>query len=218
MEIEGIFKNEDDVFIKGMLDRVDKIRREEFEKLGYEYKEFEKKEKEFRECKMELRDYQQKMRKQVILNRGKSSKNEFIEHETVYDGCDNINLFEDDLFVKVDLDENGEMSHQVKKESKKVNDYTDEELVEKIEMYLKKKNIELDIKKRRELDDILKSKKDWRKCISLDKDTGDICKVNFIIKGEYRDVQIKMEDDNKISKEEMKVLANRKKLLNRFKK
>lgn len=217
MEIEGIFKNEDDVFIKSMIDRMDRIRREEFEKNGYEYKEFEKKEKEFRECRMELRDYQQKMRKQVIMNRGKSAKNEFVEHETVYEGCDDINLFEDDLFAKVEVDDKGEMIQQVKKENKKVNDYTDEEMKEKIDVYLKKKNIELDIRQRRELEEILGSKKDWRKGITLDKETGDICKISFIIKGEYRDVKIKMEEENVISKEEMKVIANRKKLLNRFK-
>lgn len=217
MEIEGIFVNQSDRFIECMLNRMEKIREEEFQKMNYEYKCFEKKEKEFRECKMELRDYQQKMRKQVIMNRGKSAKNEFIEHETVFEGCDDINIFEDDLFEKVEMDEKGVVKQEKKRETKKVSDFTDEELKSKIELYLKKKNMELEGKQRRDLDTILQGEKDWKKYIQLNKETGDIWKVDFIIKGEYRDVKIEMPDENKQSKEEMKIMANRKKLLNRFK-
>ena len=217
MEIEGVFVNQSDSFIQGMLDRMERVRNEEFGKMEYEYQGFEKKEKEFRECKMDLRDYQQKMRKQVIMNRGKSSKNEFIEHETVFDGCDDINIFEDDLFAKVEVDENGVMKQEKKKETKKVSDFSDEELKSKIETYIKKKNINLEGKQRKDLDAILQGEKDWKKYIQLNKETGEIWKVDFIIKGEYRDVKIEMPYDNKQSKEDMKIMANRKKLLNRFK-
>jgi hypothetical protein len=217
MEIEGVFVNQSDSFIQGMLDRMEMVRNEEFGKMEYEYQGFEKKEKEFRECKMDLRDYQQKMRKQVILNRGKSSKNEFIEHETVFDGCDDINIFEDDLFEKVEVDEIGVMKQEKKKETKKVSDFSDEELKSKIETYIKKKNINLEGKQRKDLDAILQGEKDWKKYIQLNKETGEIWKVDFIIKGEYRDVKIEMPYDNKQSKEDMKIMANRKKLLNRFK-
>jgi hypothetical protein len=217
MEIEGVFVNQSDSFIQGILDRMEIVRNEEFGKMEYEYQGFEKKEKEFRECKMDLRDYQQKMRKQVILNRGKSSKNEFIEHETVFDGCDDINIFEDDLFAKVEVDENGVMKQEKKKETKKVSDFSDEELKSKIEIYIKKKNINLEGKQRKDLDAILQGEKDWKKYIQLNKETGEIWKVDFIIKGEYRDVKIEMPYDNKQSKEDMKIMANRKKLLNRFK-
>jgi hypothetical protein len=217
MEIEGIFVNQSDSFIEGMLNRMEKIRKEEFHKMGFEYEGFEKKEKEFRECRMELRDYQQKMRKQVIMNRGKSSKNEFIEHETITEDCDKINIFEDDLFVKVEVDENGVLQQEKKKETKKVSDFTDEELRSNIETYIKKKNIEMEGKQRKDLDAILHGEKDWKKYIQLNKETGEICKVDFIIKGEYRDVKIEIPDENKQSKEEIKIMANRKKLLNRFK-
>ena len=217
MEIEGIFINHSDLFIQSMLNGMEKIRNEEFEREGFHYEGFEKKEKEFRECKMELRDYQQKMRKQVILNRGKSSKNEFIEHETVFEGCDQTNIFIDDLFVEVEMDENGVIKQEKKKETKKVSDFTDEELKDQIETYIKKKNIEMEGKQRKDLDAILHGEKDWKKFIQLNKETGEICKVDFIIKGEYRDVKIEMPFENKQSKEEIKIMANRKKLLNRFK-
>jgi hypothetical protein len=169
---------------------------------------------------MELRDYQQKMRKQVIINRGRSARNEFIEHETVFDGCDKVNIFEDDLFAKVELDENGKLKEEEKKkkkEIKKVSDYTDDELKEKVEVYIKKKNIEMDMKQKKDLENILNGEKDWKKYIHLNKDTEEILKIDFIIKGDYRDVKIAIPDENKQSKEEMKILANRKKLLNRFK-
>lgn len=216
MEVEGIFINQSDSFIEGMLNRMKSIREEEFVKMGFEYEGFEKKEKEFRECRMELRDYQQKMRKQVIMNRGKSSKNEFIEHETVFEGCDEINIFEDDLFAKVEMDENGVIK-QEKNETKKVSDFTDEELISKIETYIKQKNIEMEGKQRKNLDAILHGEKDWKKYIQLNKETGEICKVDFIIKGEYRDIKIELPYENKQSKEDIKIIANRKKLLNRFK-
>lgn len=216
MEIEGIFVNQSDSFIQGMMNRIERIRKEEFDKMSFEYEGFEKKEKEFRECRMELRDYQQKMRKQVIMNRGKSSKNEFIEHETITEDCDKINIFEDDLFAKLEVDENG-VVQQEKKETKKVSDFTNEELRSNIETYIKKKNIEMEGKQRKDLDVILHGEKDWKKYIQLNKETGEILKVDFIIKGEYRDVKIEIPDENKQSKEDIKIMANRKKLLNRFK-
>ncbi len=205
-------------FIQSLLDRMERIRNEEFIKNGYIFQEFEKKEKEFRECRMELRDYQQKMRKQVILNRGKSARNEFIEHETVFEGCDEINIFEDDLFQKAEVDENGQMKEEKKEKvvKKKATDYTDEELREKIETYIKKKNIELDKKQRKELEEILTGDKDWKKYLEMNKE-GDILKICFIKKGEYRDVKIEMADENKMSKEEMKTIQKRKNLLKQFK-
>ncbi len=216
MEIEGIYKEEERK-IEGMIQKMEKIRNEEFEKMGYVFQGFEKKEKEFRECKMELRDYQQKMRKQVILNRGKSSKNEFIEHETVFEGCDDINLFEDDLFQLAEVDESGKLKEEKKQRvvKKKVTDYTDEELKDMIDTYIKKKNIDLDGKLKKQLEEILQGERDWKKYIHLNGES--IHKIDFIRKGEYRDVYIEMEDENTKSKEEMKVIANRKKLLNRFK-
>ncbi len=216
MEIEGIYKEEERK-IEGMIRKMEKIRNEEFEKMGYVFQGFEKKEKEFRECKMELRDYQQKMRKQVILNRGKSSKNEFIEHETVFEGCDDINLFEDDLFQLAEVDESGKLKEEKKQRvvKKKVTDYTDEELKDMIDTYIKKKNIDLDGKLKKQLEEILQGERDWKKYIHLNGES--IHKIDFIRKGEYRDVYIEMEDENTKSKEEMKVIANRKKLLNRFK-
>lgn len=197
---------------------MERIRNEEFMKNGYIFQEFEKKEKEFRECRMELRDYQQKMRKQVILNRGKSARNEFIEHETVVEGCDEINIFEDDLFQMAEVDENGQMKEEKKEKvvKKKATDYTDEELREKIETYIKKKNIELDKKQRKELEDILTGEKDWKKYLEMNKE-GDILKIGFIKKGEYRDVKIEMAEENKMSKEEMKTIQKRRNLLKQFK-
>jgi hypothetical protein len=205
-------------FIQSLLDRMEKIRNEEFMKNGYTFQEFEKKEKEFRECRMELRDYQQKMRKQVILNRGKSARNEFIEHETVVEGCDEINIFEDDLFQIAKVDENGQIKEEKKEKvvKKKASDYTDEELREKIETYIKKKNIELDKKQRKDLEEILMGEKDWKKYLEMNKE-GDILKIGFIKKGEYRDVKIEMADENKMSKEEMKTIQKRKNLLKQFK-
>ena len=167
---------------------------------------------------MELRDYQQKMRKQVILNRGKSARNEFIEHETVVEGCDEINIFEDDLFQIAKVDENGQIKEEKKEKvvKKKASDYTDEELREKIETYIKKKNIELDKKQRKDLEEILMGEKDWKKYLEMNKE-GDILKIGFIKKGEYRDVKIEMADDNKMTKEEMKTIQKRKNLLKQFK-
>ncbi len=216
MEIEGIYKEEDGK-IKSMIRKMENIRNEEFEKMGFVFEGFEKKEKEFRECRMELRDYQQKMRKQVIINRGKSSKNEFIEHETVFEGCDDINLFEDDLFQLADVDESGQLKVEKKQKvvKKKVSDYTDEELKSMILDYMKKKNIVLEGKEKKQLEEILNGEKDWKKYIHINGES--ISKIDFIRKGEYRDVYIELEEENVKSKEELKVMANRKKLLNRFK-
>ncbi len=219
MEVEGIYKEENENFLNQLLERMEDIREEEFRRVGFEYDEFQKKEVVHKELRMEMREHQKKMRQQDKINKGRSARNDFVEVETVFDGCDNL-IFSDEFYKPVVVrDEEGNVIsvETVKKENKKVEDYTKEELVEKMGIYMKKKGIQLNQIEENRFNKILEENEDWPKHIILSKETGEIMKIGFLKKGEYGVIHIGIEEEIELTKEEKTVIAKRKNMLKKFK-
>ncbi len=219
MEVEGIYKEENENFLNQLLERMENIREEEFRLVDFQYEEFQKKEVVHKELKIEMREHQKKMRQQDKINKGRSARNDFIEVETVYNGCDEL-IFSDELYKPVVVrDEQGVIVSvdTYKKENKKIEDFTKEELIEKIGIYMKKKNIQLNQIEENRLQKILQENENWPKHIILSKETGDIYKIGFLRKGDYGVIHIGIEEEVELTREEKNVIAKRKNMLKKFK-
>jgi len=152
------------------------------------------------------------MRKQVLMNRNRSAKNEHYESQTVFD--EEKDILNDDIFVQVDVE------NQVvkgKKEKIKLEDFSKEELNAKIRNYIERKkyvwNQEYERKwmKIWEREDI-----DWKKQITFSSENGEIVKIKCIQKTEYGEMKIEIEEEKSITKEERTAQEKRKKILKRF--
>jgi hypothetical protein len=194
------------------LERLEQIRNEEFEIHGYVPLEFVKKEKVHKEMKMEMIEHQKTMRKQVLMNRNRSAKNEHYESQTVFD--EEKDILNDDLFVKVEVEN---QMVKAKKEKIKLEDISKEELNAKIRNYIERKkyvwNQEYEKKwmKIWEREDI-----DWKKQITFSSENGEIVKIKCIQKTEYGEMKIEIEEEKSITKEERTAQEKRKKILKRF--
>lgn len=209
MEKTGYYKDASDMFIDVLIDQMKRIREEEFERNGYEANEYKKKEKVMVEKKIDVIDYMKRMRKQVMMNRNKSSNKDFKEIQTVYD--EEIDIFSEELF-------------KTKEETKeiiikKVEEMTKEEIEKKIQYYLEKRNIQLEESERVKMEKLLKDQKmEWKKVITISKETGEIMTLKILIKNEMGDYLVdNKEEDKKLTKEEIQTRERRKKLLNKFK-
>jgi hypothetical protein len=209
MEKTGYYKDASDMFIELRIDEMKRVREEEFERNGYEAEEYKKREKVHIEKKIDVIDYMKRMRKQIMMNRNKSSNKDFKEVQTVYD--EEIDILSDDLF-------------KTKEETKeiiikKVEEMERKEIEEKIQNYFEKRNIKLEGVEKGKLDKLLEDEKmEWKKVISLSKETGEISVFKILKKNEMGDYFINNKDDEKkLSKEEIKSLEKRKRLLNKFK-
>ncbi len=209
MEKTGYYKDASEMFIELMIDSMKKIREEEFERNGYEADEYKKKEKVHVEKKIDVIDYMKRMRKQIMMNRNKSSNKDFKEVQTVYD--EELDIFGDDLFKT--KDETKEII------IKKVDEMNKKEIGEKIRIYIEKRNIKLDESQMSKLEKLLEDDKmEWKKVMSISKETGEISVLKILKKNEMGDYFIEnKEEEKKMTKEEIKSLEKRKKLLNKFK-
>ncbi len=209
MEKTGYYKDASEMFIELMIDSMKKVREEEFERNGYEADEYKKKEKVHVEKKIDVIDYMKRMRKQIMMNRNKSSNKDFKEVQTVYD--EELDIFGDDLFKT--KDETKEII------IKKVDEMNKKEIGEKICIYIEKRNIKLDESQMSKLEKLLEDDKmEWKKVMSISKETGEISVLKILKKNEMGDYFIEnKEEEKKMTKEEIKSLEKRKKLLNKFK-
>ncbi len=209
MEKTGYYKDASEMFIELMIDSMKKIREEEFERNGYEADEYKKKEKVHVEKKIDVIDYMKRMRKQIMMNRNKSANKDFKEVQTVYD--EELDIFGDDLFKT--KDETKEII------IKKVDEMNKKEIGEKIRIYIEKRNIKLDESQMSKLEKLLEDDKmEWKKVMSISKETGEISVLKILKKNEMGDYFIEnKEEEKKMTKEEIKSLEKRKKLLNKFK-
>ncbi len=209
MEKTGYYKDASEMFIELMIDSMKKVREEEFERNGYEADEYKKKEKVHVEKKIDVIDYMKRMRKQIMMNRNKSSNKDFKEVQTVYD--EELDIFGDDLFKT--KDETKEII------IKKVDEMNKKEIGEKIRIYIEKRNIKLDESQMSKLEKLLEDDKmEWKKVMSISKETGEISVLKILKKNEMGDYFIEnKEEEKKMTKEEIKSLEKRKKLLNKFK-
>lgn len=209
MEKTGFYKEESDMFIELILDNMKRVREDEFSRNGYEADEYKKKEKVMVEKKIDVIDYMKKMRKQVMMNRNKSANKDFKEVQTVYD--EEIDIFSDELF-------------KTKEETKeviikKVEEMTVDEIKKKIEYYMEKRNIQLDENEKNKLNKLIENEKmEWKKVITISKETGEIQTFKILKKNEMGDYLIDhKEDEKKLTKEEIQTRERRKRLLNKFK-
>ncbi len=209
MEKTGYYKDASEMFIELMIDQMKKVREEEFERVGYEADEYKKKEKVMVEKKIDVIDYMKRMRKQIMMNRNKSANKDFKEVQTVYD--EELDIFSDELF-------------RTKEETKeviikKVEEMTKEEIEKKIENYMEKRNIKIEEKEREKLKKMLeKEEMVWKKVITISKETGEIQTIKILKKNEMGDYLVEnMEDEKKLTKEEIQTRERRKRLLNKFK-
>ncbi len=209
MEKTGYYKDASEMFIELMIDSMKKVREEEFERNGYEADEYKKKEKVHVEKKIDVIDYMKRMRKQIMMNRNKSANKDFKEVQTVYD--EELDIFGDDLFKT--KDETKEII------IKKVDEMNKKEIGEKIRIYIEKRNIKLDESQMSKLEKLLEDDKmEWKKVMSISKETGEISVLKILKKNEMGDYFIEnKEEEKKMTKEEIKSLEKRKKLLNKFK-
>lgn len=201
-------------FLTQLREKIGGIREEEFQIRGFEYEPFEKKEKEFRELRGEMIEHQKKMRKQVMINRNRSAKKEFIEHETV---GNEIDIFSEDIFKRVELNENG----KIKTKDMKIEEMKKEEIEDRIRVYMNMKNIRLNPMNEEKFREIMnKEDMDWKKWIQINKESGLIIKVKFIKKDTYGEVKVSMEEEEEKkveTKEERKTNINRGILMKKFK-
>ncbi len=209
MEKTGYYKDASEMFIELMKDNMKRVREEEFERNGYEADEYKKREKVHVEKKIDVIDYMKRMRKQIMMNRNKSANKDFKEVQTVYD--EEVDIFSDDLF-------------KTKEETKeiiikKVDEMDKNEIEKKIQYYMDKRNIKLDEIQKSKLDKLLEDEKmEWKKVMSISKETGEISVFKILKKNEMGDYSIEnKEEEKKMTREEVKSLEKRKKLLNKFK-
>ncbi len=209
MEKTGYYKDASEMFIELMKDNMKRVREEEFERNGYEADEYKKREKVHVEKKIDVIDYMKRMRKQIMMNRNKSANKDFKEVQTVYD--EEVDIFSDDLF-------------KTKEETKeiiikKVDEMDKNEIEKKIQYYMDKRNIKLDEIQKSKLDKLLEDEKmEWKKVMSISKETGEISVLKILKKNEMGDYSIEnKEEEKKMTREEVKSLEKRKKLLNKFK-
>jgi hypothetical protein len=193
------------------LERLQEIRNEEFDIHGYIHQEFVKKEKEHKELKIEMMKHQKMMRKQILLNRNRSAKNEHYETQTVFE--DEKDILHDDIFIPVE----GTNVVKTKKEKIKVENLSRDELNRKIRNYLERKKYVWDQECERKWMKIWEQEGiDWNKQILFSNETGDILRMKCINKTEYGEMKIEIENEKTITKQERNVQENRKKILKRF--
>lgn len=218
MEIEAGYQEENDRLFDDFLHKLERIRKEEFEIHQYDPDPFEKKEVIHRELKMEMRDHQKNMRKQVMINRNRSARTEFVEVETVREG-EEINILEDDIFEKVNVEEKSEMVKKEKPKKKNIESMTQEEIEEKIKQYCAKKNIKINGENEKKLREIINNEQiSWKKQITILNEFGDIGKIQFIKKNDYGDVTVHWEEEKILTKEERDTQERRRKMLKKFQK
>ncbi len=192
------------------LERLQEIRNEEFEINGYVHQKFIKKEKEHKELKIEMMKHQKMMRKQVLLNRNRSAKNDHYESQTVFENEPDI--LNDDIFIPVE----GNIEVKTKKEKIKVEDLSKDELNQKIRNYIERKKYVWDQDCERKWMKLWEQEGiDWNKQITFSTE-GDIIRIKCIHKTEYGELKIEIENEKTITKEERNVQENRRKILKRF--
>lgn len=198
-----------DEYISQLRNRIERINKNEFEIHEFEYEEYRKKEKEFIEKRIDMIEYLKMMRKQSLLNKNKSARmDEIIESDTLENA--HVDIFDENLF-QVNQEE------EIKK--KKVEDYTVDELKIKIGEYMKRKNIRLNEIERSKLNELYETENfEWKKYLSISKELQSITKIDFFKKNIIGDDIIHIEEEEKLSKEEIHNLERRKKFLKKFKK
>jgi hypothetical protein len=197
-------------YIHQLRNRIHQMNENEFVLNHFEYEEYQKKEKEFIEKRIDMIEYLKMMRKQSLLNKNKSARaNEIIESDTLENA--HINIFDENVFQT--------NQEQVVIQKKKIEDYTKEELKIKIEEYMKRKNIRLNQIENQKLNEFYENDEfEWKKQISMLKESQNIVKIHFFKKNVIGDDIIQIDEEEKISKEEMNNLERRKKFLKKFKK
>ncbi len=215
-ETNSSVENIDNNYIEGIVNRIKKIHESEFEIFGYEPEEYKMKEVVHKERKLDMIDFQKRMRKQYLVDKNKALR-EYDQRQTVFEDVD-IDIFADETFNVVQEEEKKDK----KRVKKKFSEIEREELIKMIELYMRRKRINL-TKNYITIWENMKNDVEngmninWESFVTMTMDGSEVVNVKFFKKDIMGDDIISLEEEEVVTKEDKTNLIKRKMMLNKFK-
>ncbi len=215
-ETNSSVENIDNNYIEGIVNRIKKIHESEFEIFGYEPEEYKMKEVVHKERKLDMIDFQKRMRKQYLVDKNKALR-EYDQRQTVFEDVD-IDIFADETFNVVQEEEKKDK----KRVKKKFSEIEREELIKMIELYMRRKRINL-TKNYITIWENMKNDVEngmninWESFVTMTMDGSEVVNVKFFKKDIMGDDIISLEEEEVLTKEDKTNLIKRKMMLNKFK-